>query len=141
MNLDELQAEIRDFSDHGLQELVREGAYKAQLKARDFVLRTHPATAFGGKNILYDNGHKEIRCGSFKAEAGGMTTSIYANYFARWFNTGAHGNIIRVKGKRFGQRGPRYPARGSYFEANAQAIQKFYSEELVKYVKTGGLFK
>lgn len=140
--LDELQAQIADFNDHGLQQLVREGAYKAQLKARNFVMRTYPSTDFGGKSLIAINCHNEIRCGSFKTEADSMKANIYANYFARWYNTGAHGGIIRARGKRFGQRGPRYPARGSYFSANSQAIQQYYAEQLVQYVKQGGsIFK
>lgn len=141
MTLDELQAEINDFATHGMDSLVREGAYKAQLATRDYIRRTYPATAFGGKSLIAINGHPEIRCGSFKAEASGMMANIYANYFARWYNTGAKGNIIRGRGKRRGQRGTKYPARGSYFESNADAISNYYLTKVVEHVKNGGILK
>lgn len=100
---------------------------------REFIARTHPHVAFAGK-ILGDKQY--IISKKYNAYVTGdrVTSVIYANYFARWYNTGAYGRLIRKRGPRFGQHGPSYPPRGSYFESNKTAIEDYFSKQVEIYL-------
>nr|DAG49972.1 MAG TPA: hypothetical protein [Bacteriophage sp.] len=135
--LEQLQAQIKDFTDRGLSQLVRGGVVRAQADTMNYIRRTYPAAAFGGKPLpMYIQRGKH---GQLSADNYGAV--VYANYFARWYNTGAAQHVIKGHGPRAGQRSAYYPARGNYFGANKSTIETYFSNQLVKYVKTGGLFK
>lgn len=130
MTLQELQRHVQDYIDRGYYQDVAAAARDAQRATRDFIARTHPQTAFGGKNL----GGNQIIIGKYDVLAERIVTNVYANYFSRWYNTGAFGRIIRGNGPRSGQRGPTYPSRGSYFESNKAAIEDFFAHRLEEYL-------
>lgn len=128
--IEELQQKVQDYVDSGYAVDVAKAARQAQIATHDFIRRTHPSTAFGGKKI---NGY--IIKGTFHAENRGVVVAtIYANYFARWYNTGAFGRPIRGSGPRRGQKGPTYAPRGEYFAKNKQAIEEYFMSTLVHYL-------
>jgi hypothetical protein len=131
MTLNELQQKIQDYIDHGYYQDVAAAARQAQIATRDFIARTHPQTAFGGKQL----GGSQIIIGRYDVHADSIVTNVYANYFSRWYNTGAFGRIIRGSGPRAGQRGPTYPSRGSYFESNRAAIEDSFAKSLEEYLE------
>ncbi len=130
MTLDELQKKVEAYAAHGFYQDVVDAATMARQSTRLYIARTHPQTAFGGRKL---SGDMFIR-GHFGIQASVIDARIYANYFARWYNTGAKGRII-LYGKRKGQRGPVYEARGSYFESNKAAIEDYYANEIIKYLE------
>ena len=132
MTLEELNAKIQDYIDHGYYKDVAVAVRDAQRATRYFIYRTHPTTAFGGKNIVSGN---KILLGSYDVHADMILANIYANYFARWYNTGAFGRIIRGRGPRRGQRGPTYSARGDYFGSNKAAIEDYFRQQLEEYMQ------
>jgi len=130
MTLAELHQQIREYVNKGYYHDVAEAVRDAQLATRDFVARTYPKTAFSGKHL----GGKQIIVGKYDVQAERIQTTVYANYFSRWYNTGAFGRVIRY-GKRRGERGPIYPSRGSYFESNRAAIDEFFARRLEDYLQ------
>lgn len=130
MTLDELKDEVQEYADRGFHQDVVNASYEARKAVRLFIARTHPRTAFGGKTLTDG---MFIR-GRFEIQASVIGVRVYANYFARWYNTGAFGRVI-LYGKRKGQKGPTYPARGNYFESNRTAIEEYYAAEVDKYLK------
>ena len=129
--IEDLQKQIQEYADHGFVTDVAKAARLARDATQDFIRRTHPSQAFDGKDLK-----RMIVKGAYKIEnAGVIKANIYANYFARWYNTGAKGQIIRGRGPRQGQKGPTYPSRGAYFETNAQAIEYYYADYVVNYLK------
>lgn len=132
MTLAELQKRVQEYIDHGYYQDVAAAARDAQRATRAFIARTHPSTAFGGKNITAG---KKIQLGSYDVHADRIITNMYANYFARWYNTGTFGRVIRGRGPRRGQRGPTYPSRGSYFESNKAAIEDYFAKSLERYLQ------
>lgn len=131
MTLAELQKQVQEYIDRGYYQDVAAAAREAQRATRDFIARTHPQTAFGGKQL----GGNQIVMGKYDVHADRIVTNVYANYFSRWYNTGAFGRIIRGSGPRAGQRGPTYPARGDYFDSNRAAIEEFYAQRLEEYLQ------
>ena len=131
MTLNELQQKIQDYIDRGYYQDVAAAAREAQRATRDFIARTHPHTAFGGKNL----GGSQIRMGKYDVHADSIVTNVYANYFSRWYNTGAFGRVIRGSGPRRGQRGPAYPPRGDYFGSNKSAIEEYFARQLEEYLQ------
>ncbi len=128
MTLEELQKQIKEYTAKGFYQDVAAASRDAQLATREYIARTHPQSAFDGRVL----GGKQIIVGKYEVTASVINANVYANYFSRWYNTGAFGRIIRGRGPRRGQRGPTYPPRGSYFESNRQAIEDFYAAELDK---------
>ena len=128
MTLEELQKQVKEYTAKGFYQDVAAAARDAQLATRSYIARTHPQSAFEGRAL----GGKQIIIGKYEVTASVINANVYANYFSRWYNTGAFGRLIRGRGPRCGQRGPTYPARGSYFESNRQAIEDFYAAELDK---------
>ena len=128
MTLDELQKQVREYTAKGFYQDVAAASRDAQLATRAYIARTHPQSAFEGRAL----GGKQIIVGKYEVTASVINANVYANYFSRWYNTGAFGRIIRGRGPRRGQRGPSYPPRGSYFESNRQAIEDYYAAELDK---------
>ncbi len=126
MTLEELAKSIKEYTDKGFYRDVAAAAREAQLQTRDFIARTHPQRAFGGKSL----GGRQIVVGKYQVTAGTINTNLYANYFSRWYNTGAFGRIIRGRGPRRGQRGPTYPSRGAYFDNNKAAIEEYFAQQL-----------
>ena len=131
MTLADLQNQIQDYIDRGFYQDVAAAARDAQLATRDFIARTHPQKAFDDKTL----GGNQIRIGKYDVHADRIVTNIYANYFSRWYNTGAFGRIIRGNGPRRGQRGPTYPSRGDYFESNKAAIEEYFAKRLEEYLQ------
>ncbi|MBQ1576706.1 MAG: hypothetical protein IIZ83_07075, partial [Oscillospiraceae bacterium] len=117
MTLDELQKQVREYTAKGFYQDVAAASRDAQLATRAYIARTHPQSAFEGRAL----GGKQIIVGKYEVTASVINANVYANYFSRWYNTGAFGRLIRGRGPRRGQRGPSYPPRGSYFESNRQA--------------------
>lgn len=128
MTLDELQKQVREYTAKGFYQDVAAASRDAQLATRAYIARTHPQSAFEGRAL----GGKQIIVGKYEVTASVINANVYANYFSRWYNTGAFGRLIRGRGPRRGQRGPSYPSRGSYFESNRQAIEDYYAAELDK---------
>ena len=89
MTLEELNRKIQDYIDHGYYQDVAAAAREAQRATRDYIARTHPKTAFGGKSL----GGNQIRMGKYDVHADSILTNVYANYFSRWYNTGTFGRI------------------------------------------------
>ena len=131
MTLEQLHKKIEDYIARGYYKDVAAAAREAQRATRDFIARTHPQTAFGGKKL----GGNQVIIGKYDVHAENIQANVYANYFSRWYNTGAFGRIIRKRGPRFGQRGPTYPPRGNYFESNKAAIEDYYAKQLEIYMK------
>lgn len=128
MTLEELQKTVKEYTAKGFYQDVAAASRDAQLATRHYIARTHPQSAFAGHAL----GGKQIIVGKYEIQASVINANVYANYFSRWYNTGAFGRLIRGRGPRRGQRGPSYPARGSYFESNRQAIEDFFAAELDK---------
>ncbi|EPD71891.1 MULTISPECIES: hypothetical protein [Acidaminococcus] len=130
MELIDLQKKVQDYVNSGFAHDVVQAARQAQEATRLFIKRTHPATGFDGQNLT-----NMIVKGAFKVEGTGkVVANVYANYFARWYNTGALGRII-LRGPRKGQKGPTYAARGAYFDQNADAIRQYYMDYLIDYLE------
>lgn len=131
MTLDELAVKLQGLSDKGFYEAVIRATERARKDTRLFIARTHPKTAFGGKKLTSG---MFIR-GKYTIGVSTIDTTIYANYFARWYNTGAFGRAIRANGKRKGMKGTKYPPRGDYFGNNKKAIEDFYASCVDKYLE------
>ena len=131
MTLEELNQKVQDYIDHGFYKDVAEAARQAQIATRDFIARTHPQTACGGKKL----GGNQIIMGKYDVHADNIVTTVYANYFSRWYNTGAFGRPIRGRGPRRGQTGPSYPPRGAYFDTNKSAIEEYFAQQLEEYLQ------
>ena len=130
LTFQDLNKKIQDYIQRGYQQDVYVAVREAQKATRDFIARTHPQTAFDGKTL----GGKQIIIGKYDIDASKTVANIYANYFSRWYNTGAFGRIIRY-GKRRGDRGPTYPSRGSYFESNRAAIVDYFNKQIERYLE------
>ena len=131
MTLEELNKHIENYIRNGYYKDVAAAARQAQLATRDYIARTHPQVAFSGKRL----GGNQIIIGKYDVHATGIVTNVYANYFSRWYNTGAFGRIIRGRGPRRGQHGPSYPSRGSYFDSNKAAIENYFARQLEEYLQ------
>jgi len=142
MEYEELTAHIEQYVKAGYRQDCEKAARHAQCVTRQFVEKLHPTTAFGGRNILQDNyngrSHNQIVKGTYKAEAGQVLTRIYANYFCRWYNTGAYGLPIR-SGKYKGRKGPVYAPREKVFDNNVTSIENNFAQAaegyLAKHIK------
>lgn len=124
-----LKADIDYYRDRGYRQQCEWAAKYAQRATREFIERLHPATGFGGRDILHtttgigtDN---LIQKGAFKLIGTAVDASIYANYWARWYNTGVYLNDYR-----------RYQApRGTVFASNSQAIEDFFAGKVQEYLQ------
>ena len=130
MTLEQLNRKIEEYINHGYYKDVAVAVREAQRATRHFIARTHPQTAFGGKKLAGN----QIVIGKYDVRAESIRMNIYANYFSRWYNTGAFGRLIKKRGPRFGQRGPKYPPRGNYFESNKAAIEDYFVRQLEEYL-------
>ena len=134
MTLEELAEKLKEYSERGFYSDIVEAHRFAMNATRNFIARTHPQVAFGGKK-LGDNLFKIYKKEFEIVGDGNIKSMIYADYFARWYNTGAQGRIIRGRGARRGERGPSYPPRGDYFGSNKAAIEDFFAKQLEEYLK------
>lgn len=130
LTLRDLSEKVQEYMRRGYQQDVYAACREAQKATRDFIARTHPSTAFGGKKLA----GSQIIIGKYDIEASRVVANIYANYFSRWYNTGAFGRIIKY-GYRRGIKGPEYPARGSYFESNKAAIVDYFNIQVERYLE------
>lgn len=121
--MDKLTKRIQEYADKGMYEDVYKAARQAQIATRAFIERLHPRTAFGGKSLITDqyNGHtnNQIIKGTFKTLSETVNANLYANYFARWYNTGIYGQ----------------PPRGTVIQSNAKAIEQYYQDTMLKYLR------
>lgn len=129
----ELNDRLKEYKRLGFMAQVEKAVKLARGETREYIERTHPQVAFGGKSLITDDynhrtNHQAI-LGSYKVNATMINANIYSNYFQRWYNTGAHGNVIKY-GKYKGRRGPKYPARGNFYQSNKSSIEKFYADAL-----------
>ena len=131
MTLFELHKKVQEYIDRGYYKDVAKAAKEAQWAARYFIERTHPKVGFGGKQLAGE----QIVVGKFDVHADRILSNVYANYFTRWYNTGAFGRVIRGRGPRRGERGPTYPARGDYFGSNKAAIEAYFRQQLEEYLQ------
>lgn len=128
-DLTQLKAEIDYYRDKGYGQQCEWAARYAQRATREYIERMHPATGFGGRDILHaqiNTGTDNlIQKGAFKITGTAVDASIYANYWARWYNTGVYLRDSR-----------RYqPPRGTIFASNVQAIESFFVEKLQEYLQ------
>lgn len=141
--LADLQKQIDDYIEKGYKKTVEAGVRHAQVMTRAYIARTHASTGFGGKNLLIDESKSasrgktvnQIIKGRFNIHALTVDSVIYANYFARWYNTGAKQHMI-LRGPYKGRMSTYYPARGSYFSANRAAIESYFCGQLEMYMAT-----
>lgn len=136
MTLDELVKRINEYCEKGYYNDVAEAHRYATRATRDFIARTHPKVAFGGKKM----GDEQFKIYKKEFEIvgpGHINSMVYANYFARWYNTGAFGGPINVKkdDSRFGNKGTKYPPRGKYFEQNKEAIEDYFISKVDEYLQ------
>ena len=90
MTLEELQEKIEDYTRKGFITDVAAACKHAKYATTDCIKRTHPKTAFSGKNLITaPDGTSEIIPSHYAVEEDNVTATIYANYFARWYNHGA----------------------------------------------------
>ena len=137
-SLEDLQKLIDDYIARGYKKTVEAGVRYAQIATRAYIARTHASTAFGGQNLIIDesgNGKtvNQIIKGRFNVHALTIDAVIYANYLARWYNTGATQHII-THGPYRGRLSTYYPPRGKYFEQNKQAIENYFCSQLEIYL-------
>lgn len=130
-NIPDLQRKIDDYIRNGYYQDVARAVREAQIATRVFIARTHPSTAFSGKRLS----GKQIIIGKYNIDASNILANIYANYFSRWYNTGAYGRTIKKSGPRLGMKGPKYPPRGSYFESNRAAIEDYFAKQVDNYLE------
>ena len=114
------------------------GVRYAQVMTRAYIARTHASTGFGGQNLIIDESGKgktanQIIKGRFNVHAMTIDAVIYANYLARWYNTGATQHMI-THGPYKGRLSTHYPPRGKYFEQNRQAIESYFCSQLETYM-------
>lgn len=128
--MEKIKEKIQKLIDGGFAAEVNAACKYAQNETRAFIARTHPHTAFGGKTL----DDKQFVAGFFDIAAEKVKTSIYATYFARWYNTGAFGRVIRYGSYR-GRKATKYPPRGNYFESNAKAIEEYYLRCVDRYLQ------
>ena len=89
MTLEELQEKIEDYTRKGFITDVAAACKHANYATTDYIKRTYPKTAFSGKNLITaPDGTSEIIPSHYAVEVDNVTATIYANYFARWYNTG-----------------------------------------------------
>lgn len=131
LTIRDLNQKIQDYIARGYQLEVYAAVRAAQIATRDFIARTYPKTAFSGKTLK----DKYIIIGKYDIEASKTVANIYANYFSRWYNTGAFGRIIKGNGPRAGERGPKYSPHGNYFERNRAAIVDYFNKQIEQYLE------
>ncbi len=135
--LEELQKELEYYKNHGFRDQANAAIRYAQIKTRGFIERTHPSTGFGGQSLITDEHnsktHNQIIKGKFDIDAKRALANIYANYLARWYNTGATQHMI-LRGERKGQMSTYYAPRGDYFNSNAAAIEKYFASQIEDFI-------
>lgn len=134
----ELQKKIDELASNGYRDIVNRAVRVAQIATRSWIERQHPKTAFGGKSLSYDNfngkTHNQIIKGSFKIHAGSVDANLYANYFSRWYNTGATQHVI-MRGKYHGRKSTEYPARKKIMAGLNGAVEQYFGGVVEKYIK------
>lgn len=138
-----LQKQIDEYIAKGYKTTVEAGVRYAQIMTRAYIARTHASTGFGGRNLIIDESQSasrgktvnQIIKGRFDIHALTVDSVIYANYFARWYNTGATQHMI-MYGPYQGRMSTHYPARGNYFSQNAAAIENYFCGQLEMYMAT-----
>lgn len=135
MELKELQERIQKYQREGFGKQVASAVKRARGQTREYIERTHPQTAFGGKSLIIDNfnnrtNHQTV-LGHFEAHTGIIWGTLFANYFQRWYSTGAKQHNI-MYGRYKGRKSTYYDARGSYYTTNKSAIEQNFADNLNK---------
>ena len=141
--LEELAKDINEYIDKGYKKTVEAGVRYAQVMTRGYIARTHASTGFGGQNLITDERTgaakgktvNQIIKGRFSIGASTIESVVYANYLARWYNTGATQHTI-MYGPYKGRLSTYYPPRGKYFESNRAAIEDYFCGQLEMYMAT-----
>ena len=135
MTLEELNKKIQDYIDHGYYKEVEKATGFALNATQHFIARTYPKSAFDGEKLGgFDEQIRQLK--KIEVSAHAIAGGIYANYFSRWYNTGAFGRIIKGSGPRQGEKGPTYPSRDDYFGKNKAAIEDYFRQQLEEYLQT-----
>lgn len=129
--MDKLAQKIKLYSEIGFYNAVNDACRKAQIDTRAFIARTHPHSGFGGK-VFADT---EFVLGKYNIQSKKIDATIYANYFARWWNTGFFHPVIRTKPPKV--RHKKVPPHGNYFENNKAAIVDYYNSRIDYYMQEG----
>ncbi len=138
LTLEQLQKRIQDYIDHGHKAVVEAGVRYAQTMTRNYISRTHPSTGFGGQSLIKDTSNSKtsnqiIKGKYHRVDAESIEAVVYANYLARWYNTGAKQHVITY-GPHKGWLSTYYAARGAYFSQNASAIENYFASQLEQYM-------
>lgn len=135
MTLEELNKKIQEYIDHGYRKDVQEAIGFALKATQHFIARTYPKSAFDGKKLGgFDTQIRQLK--KIDVSAYAIAGGVYADYFSRWYITGAYGRIIKGSGPRQGEKGPTYPSRGDFFGKNKAAIEDYYRQQLEEYLQT-----
>lgn len=133
LDLKTLNEKVNEFYYSRYRQQVLQAIKRARGETREFIERTHPQTAFGGKSLLTDNYNKQTHhqaiLGSFAVDSRVVAGNIYSNYFQRWFNTGARQHEIK-SGSYKGRQSTYYAPRGNYYEQNRSAIEQYFTDAL-----------
>ena len=135
MTLEELNKKIQEYIDHGYRKDVQEAIGFALKATQHFIARTYPKSAVDGKKLGgFDTQIRQLK--KIDVSAYAIAGGVYADYFSRWYITGAYGRIIKGSGPRQGEKGPTYPSRGDFFGKNKAAIEDYYRQQLEEYLQT-----
>ena len=139
LELKVLNDKLQQYKDKGFGQQIEWAVKRARGETREFIERTHPQTGFGGKSLIYDeyNGktHHQTVLGSFHVYSTMITANIYANYFQRWYNTGATPHKVRSGAWKGRMSTYSYPPKTTYYRDNAKAIEQYFAERLDEALK------
>lgn len=138
MDLKELSQRIKKYQELGFWQQVERAVKRARGETREFIERTHPQVAFGGKSLQTDDRggktkHQTV-LGRFTVRSNVYSGTVYSNYFQRWYETGATQHPIRY-GERKGVLSTYYPARGAIYTQNKNAIENYFVDALDRALK------
>lgn len=140
-DLSRIRADVGRYLQQGYFKEIQQAARYAQSATREYIERMHPATGFSGKDLhkttIGRGTDNQIQKGSFTVTGTAIDANIYANYFARWYNTGVYFKPLRY-GSRAGElpSAAQYqPPRGTIFVSNRQGIENYFAQKLEEYMK------
>lgn len=138
MELKYLNDKLQEYRNKGFGQQVEWATKRARGETREWIEKHHPPTAFGGKSLTVDNynnkTHHQTVLGSYNAYSTMVVSTIFSNYFQRWFETGAKQHTIDY-GVHKGWLSTHYPARGDFYATNQSAIEQYYAERLDEALK------
>lgn len=133
MDIKELHKKILEYQENGYTEQVTRAVKRARGETREYIERTHPQVAFGGKSLIIDRynnrTHHQTILGKFSIVSKTYEATIYSNYFQKWYATGAKQHPIAY-GSRKGVKSTYYDPRGDYYGSNQNAIRQYFVNAL-----------